>query len=443
MRGLFPPYPRKGRPIGVIHFGVGAFHRAHQAVYFDQAIRNGLGEWGIYGISPRSREVTDKLRIQEFLYTVNSREGESQNPLVIGSILDGSIFEFENQNLQSAALSRELKIITITTTEKAYVSGREIRSMPNRLIDLLFLRFHAELSAPTLVSCDNLPNNGEFLRRVIVESAFERKLDDNFLDWLNQLSIPNSMVDRIVPASTNDAIVEFERDFGYRDESLISTEPFKQWVIAPNEGSHELSKFGVEISDEVERYEQLKLRVFNGAHSPTAYFSQLSGIEYVYQAMQNPIWNQFIARLQEQISTSFLAPHGVDVVEYGAVARSRIANSALAHRSSQIAMDGSAKLPQRLFVALNTLAHQRKPRERLAFAISLWIRYLQSGAAVVDPLATELIERANRATAYQSVSAIMTTPGLRNPVVEEDWTLISHYLHELQRSLPLDVAAQL
>lgn len=443
MRSLLSPYERKNRPIGVIHFGLGAFHRGHQAVYFDEAIRHGLGEWGVYGISPRSAQVTDTLRKQDFLYTVNARDGENQDPQIIGSIVDGSIFDIDNVELRTAALSHELKIITITTTEKAYISGTELSSMPNRLIDLLSLRFNAGLPGPTLISCDNLPNNGDFLHRVLLESALNRNLDRDFQNWLAQLETPNSMVDRIVPAITGSAVDSFEKDFGYRDESLITTEPFRQWVVEPHKSGYDLSPLGVEISDDIEKFEKLKLRLFNGAHSPTAYFSQLSGIEYVYQAMQMPTWNEFIARLQEQMSRSFTPPKDVDMTNYAAVARSRIANSALAHRSSQIAMDGSAKLPQRLFTALNTLAEEKKPRERLAFAVALWIRFLQSGLTVVDPLSTELVERANSGGSHTSVAAVMTTPGLRNLVSEDEWGVIAGYLEDLGRFSPLEVAARI
>ncbi|MTA96170.1 MAG: mannitol dehydrogenase family protein, partial [Actinobacteria bacterium] len=133
MTTLISPYQRVGRDIGVIHFGLGAFHRGHQAVYFDDALRNGLGEWGSYGISPRSASVTDILRKQQFLYTVNARQGEQQDPRVIGSIFSGSVFDIDNPELNSALISPELKLITITVTEKAYVSGIEGASMPNRI----------------------------------------------------------------------------------------------------------------------------------------------------------------------------------------------------------------------------------------------------------------------------------------------------------------------
>ena len=233
MSALKPAYQRTGRAIGVIHFGVGAFHRGHQAVYFDEAMRSDLGEWGIYGISPRSAQVTDALRRQKFCYTVNARSGSEQNPTVVSSIFDGALFDRDNQQLRQAVLSPELKLITITVTEKAYVAGNESESMPNRILDLLAERFRAGLTAPTLISCDNLPHNGDFLRGVLLESARIRTVDGDFMAWLESFQIPNSMVDRIVPAITGEAIDQFESECGYRDESLISTEPFRQWVVAP------------------------------------------------------------------------------------------------------------------------------------------------------------------------------------------------------------------
>lgn len=371
MKAQTPEYPRADRKIGVIHFGLGAFHRGHQAVYCDDALRSGVGEWSIYGISPRSARVTDALRKQDFMYTVNEREGERQNPRVIGSILDGSLYDLGNAPLSQAILSPELKLITITVTEKAYQAGIQSDSMPNRLLDILQLRFSRGLAAPVLISCDNLPANGQFLQRVLLASAHQRDLDSDFQQWLANISTPNSMVDRIVPAITPSAIEEFEREFGFCDESLISTEPFRQWVVEPHAGDRLLADIGIEISPQVEEYEALKLRLFNGAHSTTAYFSQLSGIEYVYQAIALQKWSGFIARLQEQLANSFVAPSSVDVAKYCAQARARIGNSAVAHRGAQIAMDGSAKLPQRLFLAMNALHQAGQPRERIAFAISL------------------------------------------------------------------------
>lgn len=439
MTTLISPYQRVGRDIGVIHFGLGAFHRGHQAVYFDDALRNGLGEWGSYGISPRSASVTDILRKQQFLYTVNARQGEQQDPRVVGSIFNGSVFDIDNPELNSALISPELKLITITVTEKAYVSGIEGVSMPNRILDMLTIRYRAGLQAPTLISCDNLPENGAFLHKVLMESAIERHLDPDFQRWISNLQVPNSMVDRIVPAITAEAIARFENDFGYRDESLISTEPFRQWVVAPHHANYNLEEIGVEIANDVPGYESLKLRLFNGAHSSTAYFSQLSNLEYVYQAMQLPEWEIFIAGLQVQLASSFNAPLSVDISRYAQTARQRISNSAVAHRSAQIAMDGSAKLPQRLFQAMNALAIANQPRERLAFAIALWVRFLQSELTLVDPFADVLRERARSS---DPVAQVMQTSGLRDAVVESEWPLIRDYLHELKKHQPIDVAAK-
>jgi fructuronate reductase len=437
---LISPYQRAGRSVGVIHFGLGAFHRGHQAVYFDDALRKDLGEWGIYGISPRSSQVTDLLRQQNFIYTVNARQDSSQRPQIISSIFDGALFDLENPEMLAAAISPQLKIITITVTEKAYVSGVDGNSMPNRVIDLLSLRFESGLSAPTLISCDNLPSNGAFLQRVIRESAAARNLEPSFQEWLRDIATPDSMVDRIVPAMTPEEIEQFAGDFGYRDNSLISTEPYRQWVIAPHKLSYDLSQFNVQISSEIAQYEQLKLRLFNGAHSATAYFSQLSHIEYVYQAMQLPRWEAFITRLQQQIGKSCTAPTGMDIDHYSESARVRIANSALLHRSAQIAMDGSAKLPQRLFRAFNQLARENLPRELVAFAIALWISYLRSNPAVVDPLADELVKRAN---GKNPVTGVMQTPGLREPIVESEWNLVESFVRKLEIQKPLEIAKEL
>ena len=437
---LISPYQRDGRSIGVIHFGLGAFHRGHQAVYFNDALQNDLGEWGIYGISPRSSQVTDLLRQQNFIYTVNARAGSKQDPKIVSSLFGGSLFDIENSELRYAATSDELKIITITVTEKAYISGTDRNSMPNRLLDLLLLRFQAELPTPTLISCDNLPNNGAFLREKIFESAAVRYLAPSFQEWLTNMATPNSMVDRIVPAITSEAIERFSSEYGYRDNSLISTEPYRQWVVAPHESPYDLSQLDIEISSEVEQYEQLKLRLFNGAHSTTAYFSQLSNIEFVFQAMQLPIWEAFVSRLQQQIGKSFIPPTGINVDDYSETARIRISNSAVLHRSAQIAMDGSAKLPQRLFRTLNQLARENLPRERVAFAIALWISFLRSGLSIVDPLVEELMTRSR---GKNPVAEVMQTPGLRDPIVDSEWDLVDRFVRELEVQKPIEIAKNL
>lgn len=371
------------------------------------------------------------------------KEGSEQWPSIIGSIFDGALFDSNNPQLQHAINSPELKIITVTVTEKAYVAGITSESMPNQLLDMLLLRFQSELDAPTIISCDNLPANGDYLRRVLLTSADMRGMDSDFQAWLQNLSIPNSMVDRIVPAITPQAITQFESDFGYRDESLISTELFRQWVVAPHSNDHALGALGIEVSPEIERFERMKLRLFNGAHSTTAYFSQLSEIEFVYQAMAIPEWSSFVTRLQDQIAKSFDAPDLIDPSIYSASARTRISNSALAHRSGQIAMDGSAKLPQRLFRAMDFLRENGKPRERIAFAIALWVRFLQSSLSVTDPLADLLTHRARHANPLVAVGRVMQTPGLQTPIHESDWHLIADALEELSSHLPLDVARNL
>lgn len=437
---LISPYHRDGRSVGVIHFGLGAFHRGHQAVYFDDALRNNLGEWGIYGISPRSSHVTDLLREQNFIYTVNARTGSKQEPKIVSSLFGGSLFDIENPELREAATSDQLKIITITVTEKAYMSGTDRNSMPNRLLDILLLRFQAELPPPTLISCDNLPSNGAFLREKVFQSAAARNLDPSFQEWLSAVAAPDSMVDRIVPAITPEAIDRFTSEFGYSDNSLISTEPYRQWVVAPHNSLYDLSQLDIEISGEIEQYEQLKLRLFNGVHSSTAYFSQLSKIEFVYQAMQLPNWEAFASRLQQQIGKSFIAPTGINVDDYSETARLRISNSAVLHRSAQIAMDGSAKLPQRLFKALNQLASENLPRERVAFAIALWISFLRSGLPVIDPLVNELLPRSRM---KNSVAEVMRTPGLRDAVVESEWDLVEGFVRELVAQKPIEIAERL
>ncbi|CAB4841927.1 unannotated protein [freshwater metagenome] len=199
------------------------------------------------------------------------------------------------------------------------------------------------------------------------------------------------MVDRIVPAITNTRIDQFESKYGYRDLSLITAEPFSEWVIEHDEVEAELSGSGIRFVNSVAPYELAKIRLFNGVHSTLAYLGQLLSIEYVADVISDSRISEFVQRMQEdEIAQSFIAPTDLNLMEYSTQIRQRISNPTLLHRTEQIAIDGSQKLPQRLFATANNLYEKSLPSSRVCLAIAIWLHYLGEAEKLDDPLALEL-----------------------------------------------------
>lgn len=434
-----PPYDLDAVKIGVIHMGLGAFHRAHQAVYFERLLRSGNLNYGVAAVSQRSEKEAATLSRQDCLYTVDAQDNGVHHPMMVGAIRRALFFPSDRSELLEIAASNDLKLITLTVTEKAYQLGALI---PIRILELLAARYAVRKDGVAIISCDNLPRNGEFLRSILLETG--REMDPAFIRWMkDECRFPNSMVDRIVPAISEKAITEFERIFGYRDLSLISTELFSQWVISDDPISRDLSGVGVESVADIDAYEKMKIRLFNGAHSALAYIGQLSGIEYLAQAIVEPRIAAFVAEMQEkELAKSFQVPQGVDLVSYAAQARSRISNRSLFHRTAQVAMDGSQKLPQRLFSSANDLYAQGISPARISFIIAAWIHYLSTKRDISDPLAQELQTFAREQDAKVAVKKILTTQRLATKVEPALFPAISHWLIELRSNDLLDVMAR-
>lgn len=388
-----PLYALNDVRIGVLHMGLSAFHRAHQAVFFEHALRAGNMNYGVCGITQRTSDVADTLNAQDCLYTVNSRDGVNNQPIIVGAIREATFYPRDVARLLEIAKSPDLRLMTITVSEKAYRPGSDSNlSVPGRIATLLAARFEAGLPGIAVMSCDNLPSNGAVTRMVVTDAIKSQERSDGFLDWVQeQVRFPNSMVDRIVPAITKENIDEFEKTYGYRDVSLITTEPYSEWVVDQDPLSEELGPVGVRFVSHVELYEMAKIRLFNGAHSTLAYLCQLSGIEYMSQGIVDPTLAPFITRLQEEeLGRSFTPPYDLNPIEYARTIRKRISNPTLLHRSAQIAMDGSQKLPQRLFMPANDLLAAGLPTTRITLAIAVWLHYLATNIAVNDPLASRL-----------------------------------------------------
>jgi len=370
----------------MLHIGAGAFHRAHQAVYTDDT------DWGITIAAPRSREVIDALAAQDGLYTVATLGPRAAELRVVGSIVDTLHLATEAERALDLIASEDLHVITLTVTEKAY---RDPEGVPGLLAEGLKRRAGRGGAPLTILCCDNLPDNGRATR-----AAVEPLLDEATRAWAeDHVAFPSSMVDRIVPASTPATYDRAARTLGLADAAAVEAEPFTQWVIEDRFAGPR-PDWNATFTDDVAGWERLKLRTLNGVHSTLAYLGALAGVETVSEALALPGARGFAERLiAEQIAPSFTPPDGRSTVAYGQDVLDRFANPGIRHRCVQIAMDGSQKLPQRLFATIADLAAAGERIDLAALPLAAWIRFCagrtDEGAALPldDPLAPVLRER--------------------------------------------------
>lgn len=404
-RARLPGYDRAARGIGIVHFGIGAFHRAHQAWYTDRAMELAGGDWLIAGVSLRSPEVAAQLNPQAGLYTLAERSGTGTSLAVIGSVAEVLVAPESPERIVELLAAPGTHIVTFTVTEKGYCrradGGLDLAVAEGGFYPLLAGAFAQRKAAGsgglTLLSCDNLADNGGQLERLIGEYLSARAPD--LLDWFREhCTCPCSMVDRIVPATTPADRAEVEAALGLRDEGVVLTEPFSQWVIEDRFAGPRPAweQVGAEIVADVAPYETAKLRLLNGAHSALAYLGLPRGHTYVHQAVADPVIRPLVERLMRDEAAPTIAPApGQGLAAYADALLARFANPALGHRLIQIAMDGSQKIPQRWLETL--AANQRRGWQCPAIltALAAWLAHLRGDnierwGPVDDPRAAEL-----------------------------------------------------
>ena len=357
--------------------GLGAFHKAHQAVFVQRAINNGQ-KLAIAAVSQRDPMEANSLAQLGFKYVVRQGDGVTNIDEEISSIVATYFYPTDYLKLAEIVADEDFLAITITATEKAYVYSDDLQAtLPGRLAYLLHARYLKTKTGIAVISCDNLSGNGAITKGLVLKSA-ELIGDAGFIDWLNnQVRFPNTMVDRIVPA--------------VKEPGVLITEPFIQWVIQKDPIEKYLGGVGIQFVDDVAGYELMKLRLFNAVHSALAYIGELGNIEYVAQVIKEPPYEQMVKDIQEEAAESFVAPMGESAVDYSAAIRKRIANPSLGHRSQQIAMDGSQKLPHRVFKTINDLIEKDLPTNNLSLLLAIWVDYLSKSERVNDPLKDKLI----------------------------------------------------
>ncbi len=411
-----PAYDRSAVTPGIVHLGIGAFHRAHQAVTVDDVLTREPG-WGIVGASLRSPTTRDALKDQDWLYTLAVRSGEGERLRIIGSVVDILVADAERERLLAAMADPRIRIVTLTVTEKGYCHDpatgllneahpdirhdlsdpRAPRTAPGLIVEALARRRAAGVAAFTVLTCDNLPSNGRVVKRIVDRFAALRDPDLGAY-VAGEVACPATMVDRITPATTDEDRALISEALGVVDAWPVVTEPFSQWVIEDHfpAGRPAFGDAGAELVSEVEPYEHMKLRLLNGAHSSLAYLGYLAGYAFVSDVMADGGFARFVKALMDEATPTLAVPPSTDISAYKAALFARFENPALKHRTWQIAMDGSQKLPQRLLGTIRDCLKRGLPFGRLALGVAGWMRYVtcldEKGGAidVRDPLAERL-----------------------------------------------------
>ncbi len=378
----------------LLHLGLGNFHRAHQAIYTVKANALTGSNWRIRGVSLRRPAMRDALRPQEYDYTLVERAGGRSTYRRI-SVIDDILVEPEDPAaVRSAIADRDTPVITLTITEKGYLPGSAPSSM-SVLAEGLALR--ADHGTPvTLISCDNLTGNGRALETALRAEARALGLDiGGYLD--EAVACPDTMVDRIVPATTDALREEVLRETGWADASPVAAEGFSEWVLEDRFASDipDWAAVGAVIVPSVTPYELRKLRLLNGSHSALAYAGLLKGHSHVHEAIADPDLRQKISGLMSEAIATLPPEMAAHAPAYCEALLERFSNPALAHRLDQIAQDGSQKLPIRLIATLRERQVIGLASPHVEWALSAWCAYVArchaDGQKLHDPMAADLM----------------------------------------------------
>ncbi|WP_252442788.1 mannitol dehydrogenase family protein [Pseudonocardia humida] len=451
--------------IGVVHLGIGAFHRAHQAVFTEEAMAaDGDGGWAILGVTQRSRAVVERMRPQDGYYGVLELDEGAASARVVGAVADVVSALDEPDRVLTAIADPAVGVVGLTVTEKGYRRGGDGRldlrdpavradlerpDAPSTAVGQLVrgLQRRAREGTPlTVVSCDNLVGNGAVLAGLVADfcAALPLAEGEPLGDWVRTaVRFPGTMVDRIVPATTDEDRERAAELLGVRDEALVVAEPFRQWVIedafaGPVPAWH---RAGATLTTDVAPYEAVKLRLLNATHSLLAYTGALAGYATIAEAVRDErLAAAAAALMDEDALPTLVAPEGVDLADYRRSVLHRFANPALRHRTTQVAMDGSAKLPVRLLPTVRERLRAGAEPRWAALAVAAWMAYVARGRDVAgralpldDPLADRL--RASAAGPRRGLAErLLAVPEVFDDELRDSAVLralLDEHLHEL------------
>lgn len=423
-----PTYDRTRVRRRIVHIGVGGFHRAHQAAYLDQLMNEGKAlDWGISGVGllAHDRRMQEVMTAQDCLYTLVVKHPDgSLHPRVVGSIVQYLFAPDDPEAVLELMADPGSRIVSLTITEGGYlvhpVTGefdaddpairKDLRpgSTPSTAFGFITeaLSRRRERSVPpfTVVSCDNIPGNGEVAHKMI--SAFARLKDPELADWLDrEVSFPNSMVDRITPVTTEADRALLAEQFGVEDAWPVVCEPFTQWALEDNfsNGRPPFQDVGVQMVKDVEPYELMKLRLLNASHQALCYLGYLAGYRYAHEVCQDPLFTEFLLGYMDHEATPTLAPvPGVDLEQYKHQLIERFANPEIRDTLARLCAESSDRIPKWLLPVIREQLATGGEIGRSALVVASWARYAEGHdeqdqpIEVVDRLREQLIERARR-----------------------------------------------
>ncbi|MFJ6452933.1 mannitol dehydrogenase family protein [Paenarthrobacter sp. NPDC091669] len=419
MTAALPRLNRASRPAGkapvrIVHLGLGAFHRSHQAWYTQHA--GDAGEWGIASFTGRRPDAADVLARQDGLFTVVERSDADDSFEVVGSIVEAVVGANVGRLVELVA-APQTAMVTLTITEAAYgpgaddvpllVSGQEPKTPLGRLVLGLAARKDADAGPLAVVSCDNLSDNGNVARDGVLGIA--REFDGGLAAWIEaNVSFVSTSVDRITPRTTADDVALVSEKCGYRDDAAVVTEPFRNWVLSGDfpAGRPRWEDAGAVFVDDIEPYENRKLWLLNGAHSILAYAGQLRGHSTVAEALADPVCLQAVEDFWDEASRH-LDGDELGIPDYREALLERFGNSRIAHHLAQIAVDASTKLRMRAVPVLRAEREAGRTGEAAARMIAVWAAYVETNAGLQDPRASE-VEQANQLSGLDRIAALVS-----------------------------------
>jgi mannitol 2-dehydrogenase len=423
-----PEYDRAGIGVGIVHIGVGGFHRAHQAMYVDRLLAAGTArDWGICGVGvlPGDARMAEVLAGQDCLYTLVEKHNDgSVEARVIGSIVRYLHAPSDPEAVLEQMADPAVRIVSLTVTEGGYavdaVTGEFDPTDPSVEPDLVqqgpprswfalvaeALRRRRDRGVPafTVMSCDNIEGNGHVAERVF--TAFARLVDPELAGWIAEhVRFPNSMVDRITPVTTPEDVALVRDRIGVDDGWPVVCEPFTQWVLEDRfaAGRPPLEQAGVQVVDDVRPYELMKLRLLNASHQALCYFAHLSGYRLVHEACQDPLFARFLLQYMEHEGAPTLQPvPGIDLPHYEHELVERFSNAGVRDTIARLCAESSDRIPKWLLPVVRAQLAAGGPIDRATAVVAAWARYAEGvdeegrPIRVVDRLAAELRERALR-----------------------------------------------
>lgn len=416
---VVPAYDRSKLVPAVVHIGVGGFHRAHQALYFDEIAHRGIStEWGVVGVGLHSPAVGEVLVEQDNLYSVVVRDSEADDVRVVGVLTDYLFAPNDPAAVLQVLADPRTRLVTLTITGTAYPSGGAVDPAdPDVQVDVttpespatafgylvegLDRRRRAGLPGFTVLSCDNNTGNGAATRGAVLSTAALR--DSDLADWIDEhVTFPSSMVDRITPETTDELRAELAAEHGLADQWPVATEPFSQWIVEDNfcAGRPPLDQVGVKFVSDVLPYELMKARLLNAGHCALAYVGSLAAFETADEAMADPAIQAFVAGYLREASSLLLAVPGIDLDDYCQTLLERFANPRISDRLTRLARRGSTKIPSYVLPSIQQALDQNRSRTHLVMTVATWFRYLRG----VDHAGVGISVQDNRAEELQSLA---------------------------------------